>query len=179
MQELRLVGVQEDGGHLLLSNEDGEEFSLPVTDALRAAATRPIGRPSARAADAAEGVVTLNLDRWARNLTVQEVSLATVWDLGGSVFTLDRGEVVRSWPMRGTLHLTAAEDLPWMLDLLGERALAGVAKRRASLGLSDDDVARACDAAVAALSGGRRLSRAGLLAAIEADGVAVTVDSPR
>jgi hypothetical protein len=58
MQELRLVGVQEDGGHLLLSNEDGEEFSLPVTDALRAAATRPIGRPSARAADAAEGVVT-------------------------------------------------------------------------------------------------------------------------
>lgn len=58
MQELRLVGVQEDGGHLLLSNEDGEEFSLPVTDALRAAATRPIGRPSARAADAAEGVLT-------------------------------------------------------------------------------------------------------------------------
>ncbi len=58
MQELRLVGVQEDGGHLLLSNEDGEEFSLPVTDALRAAATRPIGRPSAKAADAAEGVVT-------------------------------------------------------------------------------------------------------------------------
>ncbi|QCU77879.1 DUF3071 domain-containing protein [Citricoccus sp. SGAir0253] len=58
MQELRLVGVQEDGGHLLLSNEDGEEFSLPVTEALRSAATRPIGRPSARAADAAEGVVT-------------------------------------------------------------------------------------------------------------------------
>lgn len=58
MQELRLVGVQEDGGHLLLSNEDGEEFSLPVTEALRAAATRPIGRPSAQAADAAEGVVT-------------------------------------------------------------------------------------------------------------------------
>jgi hypothetical protein len=58
MQELRLVGVQEDGGHLLLSNEDGEEFSLPVTDALRAAATRPIHRPSAKAADAAEGVVT-------------------------------------------------------------------------------------------------------------------------
>ncbi|MEO9248908.1 septation protein SepH [Citricoccus nitrophenolicus] len=58
MQELRLVGVQEDGGHLLLSNEAGEEFSLPVTEALRSAATRPIGRPSAQAADAAEGVLT-------------------------------------------------------------------------------------------------------------------------
>lgn len=87
---------------------------------------------------------------------------------------LDRGEIVRSWPMRGTLHLTAAEDLSWLLDLLGERAVAGVAKRRASLELTDADVARACDAVVAALSGGRRLSRAGLLAAIEAAGVAVT-----
>jgi hypothetical protein len=87
---------------------------------------------------------------------------------------LDRGEVVRSWPMRGTLHLTAAEDLPWMLDLLGARALAGAAKRRAALGLTDDDVGRACDAVVAALSGGRRLSRAELLAAIEAGGVEIT-----
>jgi hypothetical protein len=87
---------------------------------------------------------------------------------------LDRGEVVRSWPMRGTLHLTAAEDLPWMLDLLGTRALAGAAKRRDHLGISDDEAARTCDAVVAALSGGRRLSRAELLAAIEQAGVAVT-----
>ena len=27
----------------------------------------------------------------------------------------DAGEIVRSWPMRGTLHLVAAEDLKWML----------------------------------------------------------------
>ncbi len=87
---------------------------------------------------------------------------------------LDRGEIVRSWPMRGTLHLTAAEDLPWLLDLLGERALAGVAKRRAALGLTDADVARADEAVVAALSGGHRLSRTALLAAIEAAGVPVT-----
>lgn len=88
--------------------------------------------------------------------------------------SLDRGEIVRSWPMRGTLHLTAAGDLPWMLELLGERALAGLASRRAALDLTDADVARACEAAVAALSGGRRLSRAGLLAAIDAAGVPVT-----
>ncbi|TKJ35142.1 winged helix DNA-binding domain-containing protein [Blastococcus sp. CCUG 61487] len=90
------------------------------------------------------------------------------------VAALDRGEVVRSWPMRGTLHLTAAEDLPWMLDLLGERALAGAAPRRAALGLTDDDVARANATVVDALAGGRRLTRAELLAAIEAAGVAIT-----
>ncbi|MBN1091890.1 AlkZ family DNA glycosylase [Blastococcus sp. TML/M2B] len=90
------------------------------------------------------------------------------------VAALDRGEIVRSWPMRGTLHLTAAEDLHWMLELMGGRALAGAAKRRAGLGLGDDDAARACEAVVAALSGGMRLSRAELLAAIDAAGVAVT-----
>ncbi|RBY89310.1 winged helix DNA-binding domain-containing protein [Blastococcus sp. TF02A-30] len=90
------------------------------------------------------------------------------------VAALDGGEVVRSWPMRGTLHLTAAEDLPWMLDLLGSRALAGAAKRREYLGITDAEAARACEAAVAALSGGNRLSRADLLSAIEAAGVPVT-----
>ncbi|WOO98467.1 septation protein SepH [Micrococcus terreus] len=57
MQQLRLVGVQEDGENLLLSNDAGEEFSLPVNESLRSAAMRPIGRPSAQAADAATGVL--------------------------------------------------------------------------------------------------------------------------
>jgi Winged helix DNA-binding domain len=84
---------------------------------------------------------------------------------------LDAGEVVRSWPMRGTLHLTAAEDLPWMLELLGPRVLAGAAGRRATVGLTDDDVARARELALAALSGGRRLGRAELTGVLAAGGV--------
>jgi hypothetical protein len=40
------------------------------------------------------------------------------------VAALDSGEIVRSWPMRGTLHLVAAEDLPWLIGLLGPRMLA-------------------------------------------------------
>jgi len=31
--------------------------------------------------------------------------------------------IVRSWPMRGTLHLVAAADLRWLLDLLAARVL--------------------------------------------------------
>jgi hypothetical protein len=61
-----------------------------------------------------------------------------------------------------------------MLDLMGGRALAGAAKRRQHLGISDDEADRACAAAVAALAGGRRLSRAELLAAIEQAGISVT-----
>ncbi|GAA2035636.1 septation protein SepH [Yaniella flava] len=52
-RRLRLVGVADNGDELVLSTSDGEEFYLPITDALRNAATRPIGRPSAAAADEA------------------------------------------------------------------------------------------------------------------------------
>ena len=50
--------------------------------------------------------------------------------------------VVRNWLMRGTLHLVAAEDLRWMLDLLGEAMDAKAHKRRRDLGISDDDHAK-------------------------------------
>lgn len=42
MQELRLVGVHEDGGHLHLNGEDGSNYSLPVNEALRMAVSRPM-----------------------------------------------------------------------------------------------------------------------------------------
>ena len=32
--------------------------------------------------------------------------------------------IVRTWPMRGTLHFVAATDLRWMLNLLGPRVIA-------------------------------------------------------
>ena len=87
---------------------------------------------------------------------------------------LDSGEVVRSWPMRGTLHLVAAEDLPWMLDVLGTRALGGVAKRWEYLGLDEGQCERARGVVLAALEQQERWSRADLLGAIDAGGVPTT-----
>jgi len=46
MQDLRLVGVHDDGAHLLLSGAGGEMFQLPIDEALRTA-TRSAGRPPA------------------------------------------------------------------------------------------------------------------------------------
>jgi hypothetical protein len=86
---------------------------------------------------------------------------------------LDAGEIVRSWPMRGTLHLVAAEDLPWLLDLLGPRMLAGSAGRRAGLGLDEVTYARARDLTEAVLSGGRGLRRRALLDSWAAAGISV------
>ncbi|WP_377642168.1 septation protein SepH [Oryzobacter terrae] len=40
MQDLRLIGVHEDGQHLLLADAEGGRFRLPLDEALRAAARR-------------------------------------------------------------------------------------------------------------------------------------------
>lgn len=85
---------------------------------------------------------------------------------------LDAGEVVRSWPMRGTLHLTPAVDLPWMLATTAPRMLTSTARRRGELGLDDAELARARAEAERALAGGGRLTRAELMGLWEAAGLA-------
>jgi hypothetical protein len=83
---------------------------------------------------------------------------------------LDDGEIVRTWPMRGTLHLLAAADLRWMLGLLASRALRATAARWAQLGLTEPDAERARALVTAALAGGR-MRRADLLTVIDDGGV--------
>jgi DNA invertase Pin-like site-specific DNA recombinase len=46
----------------------------------------------------ADGVIVARLDRLARQLTVQEATLALVWQRGAKVFTADTGEVHRDDP---------------------------------------------------------------------------------
>lgn len=82
------------------------------------------------------------------------------------------GAIVRSWPMRGTLHLVAAEDLGWMLGLTGARMVRSAEGRRRQLGLEAPDFVLAERIARAELEGGRHLRRADLLAAFEAGGLA-------
>lgn len=86
---------------------------------------------------------------------------------------LDAGEIVRAWPMRGTLHFVAAADLPWMLELTASRVLSGAGSRHAALGFDDGQLARARELAVAALGGKRRLTRNEFLAACTAGGLDV------
>lgn len=45
--------------------------------------------------------------------------------------------IVRTWPMRGTLHFVAATEARWMLKLLTPRVTASSAARRRELGLDD------------------------------------------
>ncbi|MFC6087342.1 winged helix DNA-binding domain-containing protein [Sphaerisporangium aureirubrum] len=86
----------------------------------------------------------------------------------------DAGEIVKSWPMRGTLHLVAAEDLPWLLPLTTPRILGGHTARLAELGLDARALGRARELAEEALSGGRSLRRADLMAVWDKGGLETT-----
>lgn len=81
-------------------------------------------------------------------------------------------EVVRSWCMRGTLHVVPAEDLPWLVRLLGPRNLARAAGRVRQLGIGERDVTASRAVVERALSGAA-LSRAELFSRLEAAGQAV------
>lgn len=81
---------------------------------------------------------------------------------------LARGALVRSWPLRGTLHLVAPEDLRWLLDLTGERTAARYRKVYRDRGLEDADFDRARDVLTGALEGGRRRTRQELFAELAA-----------
>ena len=59
--------------------------------------------------------------------------------------SLESGEVVRTLPMRGTLHFIAAEDLRWMLALTSARSLQAGKTRFENLGLDPVTLERAAD----------------------------------
>jgi len=56
MHDLRLIGVHEDGEHLLLGGEDDARFRMPVDDALRAAIRRDRPRLRQQGADVEGGL---------------------------------------------------------------------------------------------------------------------------
>ena len=119
-----------------------------------------------RAVDAADAV------RWMTAMQAQDhlgvltsVALRTAEPTRDAVeAALDAGDVVKSWPMRGTLHLVVAADLGWMLELLTPRIVAGAVRRSAQLGLDADLLQKAREVAEGALAGGRALRRADLMA---------------
>jgi len=105
---------------------------------------------------------------WSIGVRCSGTTEATVLD------SFERGELVRTWPMRGTIHVVPARDVSWMLNLMGPRALASSARRRESLGLTLREVERASAALASELRTTRVLTRTEAVAAIAAAGINVT-----
>jgi len=130
-----------------------------------------LSAPAATVTEAAEHMLAVQAQefwggRWA--LGARTRGTPTVGDVDAA---FERGELVRAWPMRGTLHIVPARDLGWMLSVTAERQLRAAAPRHRELGLDADTLARAETLVRAALAGGNRLTRAEVVRLLEEGGV--------
>jgi hypothetical protein len=123
---------------LLNQRIDGERFARPEE------AVRWMGAMQAQAYQEA---------LWAIGLRMQSATVADVEQ------AIAERKILRTWPMRGTLHFVPPEDAKWMLALLTPRVLAGDKRRQQQLELDDTIIDRAGKLFHAGLAGGRRLTR--------------------
>jgi Winged helix DNA-binding domain len=80
--------------------------------------------------------------------------------------------VVRTWPMRGTLHFVCATDVHWMLQLLTPPVIAANRRRQEQLLELDDKTLARCRALMTkALQGGRQLDRPAIYSLLEGQGI--------
>ena len=102
---------------------------------------------------------------WAIGVRCAGVSRARVEE------SFARGELVRSWPMRGTVHVTSARDHHWLRRLLRHRRAAWE-RQALSQGLTDALVERAAQVACDLLeTSPLGVSRAELVAAWGSSGI--------
>ncbi|WP_022868305.1 winged helix DNA-binding domain-containing protein [Schaalia vaccimaxillae] len=86
------------------------------------------------------------------------------------VAAFNRYELVRSWPMRGTIHVTSAADHHWLRTSLRHRYSSWIdATRRA--GTTDDLVQRGADIALELITSRGPISRSELVNAWDANGL--------
>ncbi|MBS0023489.1 winged helix DNA-binding domain-containing protein [Microbacterium paraoxydans] len=126
--------------------------------------------PARTVADAARHLLAvqsqdLTAGRWA--LACRTRGAVRLRDLDAA---FDRGELVRAWTMRGTLHTVPARDLGWMLEVTAGRQRQQAATRQRQLGIDPEVTATAVKALVPRLRDGG-LTRAEVFAVWEAAGI--------
>lgn len=84
---------------------------------------------------------------------------------------IDERKIIRTWPMRGTLHFVAAADVRWILALTSPKNIAGSARRRQNLELDDKTLARSREVFTKTLQGGKQKSRDDIYAVLESAGI--------
>ena len=145
-----------------------------TASAIRAARTQAqllTGDRAERVADVLDTVIAVQAqDVRPARLAVRARSAGLV---ASDVDTACRdGVAVRTWLMRGTLHLVPRADVRWLLRLFGPRNAARYAGRRAQLGLDDELCRRALAALTTVLRDGP-LERARIIEALAEEGVTI------
>ena len=102
---------------------------------------------------------------WALGLRTQTAHVETIEQ------AISNRTIVRTWPMRGTLHFIPAEDTRWMLKLSAARQLAADKRRQQQLEIDEVILQRTHQLFQAALTGGKCLTRSRMMECLEAAGI--------
>jgi len=102
---------------------------------------------------------------WAIGLRTQS---ATVADIEQAI--TDK-KILRTWPMRGTIHVVPSEDAQWMLTLSAPRMITGSKRRLEQLELDTPTIQHAHKLFHDALRGGKRFSRSNMMHLLEGAGI--------
>jgi hypothetical protein len=102
---------------------------------------------------------------WAVGLRSQQSSEAAVEK------AIADKTIVRTWPMRGTIHFVAASDARWMLELLAPRVLSRSKGRLKQLELDETTLARSRKLLTKTLQGGKQMRRDALYRLLERSGI--------
>ena len=101
--------------------------------------------------------------------------LGTLWAIGLRLKSANESDVeraiadrtiIRTWPLRGTLHFVAAEDVHWLLELLGPKIISTVNLRHERYGLDTAVLTRIRKVLVKSLQG-TQLTRDEVYAVLE------------
>jgi hypothetical protein len=98
---------------------------------------------------------------WAIALRMQQPSQ------GAIELAIANRTIVRTWPMRGTLHFVAAADVRWMLKLMTPRIIAASSSRQRQLGLDQAIFMRSREVLGQALQGDNQLTRPEIYSLLE------------
>ena len=127
-------------------------------------------RPGVSATEVAEHMGALQSQEiwsglWSIGARSSSLDLAAVQQAG------EEAAILRTWPLRNTVHFIPAADTRWMLHLAEGFAFKGVERRREYLGLSDADVETACEVLADALDHGEPVAREDCLELLAEAGV--------
>ena len=114
--------------------------------------------------------VTLNDSSFRWDVTV-DVTAVGARTPGATEQTVEQAlaerRIVRTWPMRGTIHFVAPADVRWMLALLAPRVIKRSQGRLRQLGLDQATLTASAHVIASALEGGKQRTRPALYTVLE------------
>jgi hypothetical protein len=100
---------------------------------------------------------------WAIGLRLPEVTDAVIEK------AISDRQIIRTWPLRGTLHFVASQDLRWMLNLVGPGIISGSKMRLMRIGIDESVISRSRKILIQALQGGKTLTRKEIYRVLESN----------